>query len=326
MPLLLFRKKHTQQVQASALATLAQSLASKEALPLTTPGFNDGAIFRNSGTGSILEYTAKAVWDPVRKVARFIGDSHTPQVSGMVSYDDATNTFTRSSVPWDGSISHGYDHTAIRQNGEVYHHLYNSATVYRYRPALSQWDAITSIPMTGFNIVAPLEFFPDRDSLVLYEVNNGLFEYSFSTGQWTNPSGPLANLGSYNNQSKYDAVSRAIVLVGSGSNSGYRYNANGTLTSISAGGVGFATPGDGAGAILTQDPASGRVIAFNWSRQGYEFDGSAFVSTGYTLPAAIAQTEGGVFNIQAAPVSTYGVVLLVGAGSSGGGDVYVYKH
>jgi hypothetical protein len=81
-----------------------------------------------SSVPSLITYSARGIWDPVRKQMSFYGQSHSggqlgvPNVAGFVRWDEATNTWYKenyASGELDGN--HAYHHLTVSPStGHLY--------------------------------------------------------------------------------------------------------------------------------------------------------------------------------------------------------------
>jgi len=349
-----------QPVFGSTLSNLAASMQPGTWAALTTSGFNNGAVLRPPATGSILEYTDKAgSWNPLNGTVLVLGGSHPNGGPGglttvFAKYTESTNTWVKdlpSPVPtFDDAfggigVGHEYHHdTIVAATGDYYHRQYYSGKVMKFSHATQTWSQCSVFNAGGaYQVAGALEYFPDRNSLVYLDGDWGVWELSLAsgncTGGWTQRastigggfSPQLTGLFSYSNQSRYSPRCQCIIMGGgNGSRKLYRYNANGTFAAIADAPVPIAIPQAGAGTIFTVDPVSGLILVWNYSNASttlYEYDPviNAWTPISRTSPI-FPGPEGGVTETAAVPISNYGVIMFVQAGSSSGGSVYLYKH
>ncbi len=180
-----------------------------------------------------------------------------------------------------------------------------------------------------------LEYFPDRRSLVFLDGDWGLWEYSIANRTWTqrastNGGGmtPKLAVGSYHNISQYSALCRCVLAGGGGgSRALYKIDVNGIITRVADAPMSLEIPqSGGSGSIITADPISGRLLAWNASGTAYEYNPATntWRTTGRNAPFTPTES-GGISQAVAVPISSYGVVMfVVHEGSSS--KVYVYKH
>ncbi|MEO8004034.1 MAG: hypothetical protein ABI771_03960 [Betaproteobacteria bacterium] len=146
--------------KTTALGRLAASMHSGQWASFTSNDFNH-ALVDAGGGHSILEFASRGHWDPLHKKIQFWGMGH---LSGqaLITYDDATNTWTRDNAPATSSNwGHGYQHMALDPaTGDLYLRLYNSGIV-RKKPYDQPWQNVAAFDNSVNNQVAgALEWVP----------------------------------------------------------------------------------------------------------------------------------------------------------------------
>ncbi|MBI2673768.1 MAG: peptidoglycan-binding protein, partial [Candidatus Zambryskibacteria bacterium] len=338
----------TTTITGTSLSGLAASMQPGTWAALTTNNFNDGAILRPPATGSCAEYADEGYWNPLNNTAMISGSSHPNggpggSINCFVKYTESNNTWSNLTPADTASVSHEYEHSAIDSAGNFYHRRYYSAEIRKYSHATQTWSACTNWGNGAFQVGGALEYFPDRNSLVFLDGDWGVWELSLASGNcngaWvqrasTNGGGfspQLTGLYSYHNQARYSSKCNCVVL-GGGNNSRklYRYNSNGTFTATADAPVAINIPQGGAGTIFTVDPVTGLILVWDYSNAWttmYQYDPATNVwSTINRTSPIFPGPEGGVTETIAVPISNYGVIMFVQAGSSSGGRVYLYKH
>lgn len=346
----------------SALSDLARSMQPGTWAPLATNGFNDGAVMRPPNGGSVLEFTDKSgLWNPVNGTILLLGASHPNSGPGIqcdstrfASYRESTNTWANN-LPnpcptfdttnlYGGSV-HAYHHeTIVPSTGDYYHRQYYSRRLMKFSHATQSWSMCTDLGNTNRQVAGALEYFPDRNSLIFVDGDWGVWELSLAggncTGVWqqlasTNGGGfspQLTGLGAYHNQSRYSPRCQCVIF-GGGQNSRklYRYSSNGAApVPITDSPVALNIPQASGGTIFTIDPVTGYLLLWHYSNAAttiYQYDpaDNTWSTISRTSPI-FPGPEGGVTETIAVPISTYGVILFVQAGSTSGGSVYLYRH
>lgn len=336
--------------QATTLGDAATALSAGEwSAALTTTDFASGAILRPPSTGSIIEYQDKALWNPINNTVLIFGAAHgNPDTQNQMfaKYTESTNTWVNNlPLPGTGILGpqHHYHHdTIVPATGDLYHRDYNSGVIRKFTHSSQTWSTCTSRPGSQ-QVAGALQYFPDRDSLIFLDGDWGVWELSLAAGNcagaWSQRastigggfSPQLTGLGSYHNQAAYSSACSCVILGGGGSSTTlYKYNAGGTFGSVATAPVPIAIPQAGQGSIFTVDPTTGRILVWSYSNAAttmYEYDPSAntwatIVRTSPMFPGP----EGGVTETVAIPISTYGVIMFVSAGSASGGQIRLYKH
>jgi len=314
-------------------------------------GFNNGAVLAPPNGGSLLEYTNRASWNPFNKTLMILGGAHTSSSTGcnetrFVKYTESTNTWT-STLPnpcpnfdnaFGGGIGHAYNHNAIDSSrGDFYHRQYASGKVMVFTHATQTWSQIPPIPR-AFQVAGALEYFPNRNSLVFLDGEHGVWEFDLDSNAWTQRASTgnggftpqLTGLGPYHNLSQYSSLCQCVLLGGGGGSQAlYKFGSNGSITRMANTPFDLEIPqssgGSAWGSVMTVDPASGLILAWNSNGTGYEFNpvANTYRTTGLKAPFT-PTTAGGIFNVVAAPVADHGVVIFVVSGSSS--KVFLYKH
>ncbi len=349
-------------VQAqSPLATLANSMQPGTWAELTTNNFNSGAVLRPPRNGSLLEFSDKAgSWNPVNKTIMVLGGSHSTGGTGFSTlfarYTESANDWVNTlpnpvpnfdnAFPVEQGIGHDYHHdTIVPTTGDYYHRQYYSGKVMKFSHASQTWSQCSefNVQWHTYQVAGALEYFPDRNSLVYLDGDWGVWELSLAggdcTGVWlqrasTNGGGftpQLTGLSAYHNQSRYSVACHCILMTGQQTTPKmYRFMSDGTFNTASTPPIKLGIPQAGSGAIFTSDPVTGNILVWN-SGDGattmYEYNATSNIWAAISRPSPIFPgPEGGVAETIAVPISTYGVILFVQAGSSSGGKVYLYKH
>lgn len=239
-------------------------------------------------------------------------------------------------------IGHGYHHnTIVPSTGDFYHRQYGSSNVMKFSHASQTWSQCSARP-GGQQVAGALEYFPDRNSLIYLDGDWGVWELSLASGNclgaWAQRastigggfSPQLTGFSSYHNQSIYSSACQCILLVGQQGTTMWRMNSNATFTQVASTPLTPGIPQAGAGAIFTVDPVGGAVLMWHNSNAAttmYAYNplANSWSTISRTSPI-FPGPEGGVTETLAIPISNYGVILFVQAGSTSGGQVRLYKH
>ncbi len=161
----------------------------------------------------------------------------------------------------------------------------------------------------------------------------GVFFYSAKSNHWTqvattngvgDPSLRRLKMGPYSNFASYSPSAKAIVFGGGGATKIYKFDAAGRIYKLGDAPITLGI----ASSIITVDPVSGKHLVLGKDRSFWEYDTQT--DTWHplkvsTVPLFEPPVPPAVFDIVAAPVSTYGVVMFVKY-SPGQSKVYLYKH
>ncbi|NND65616.1 MAG: hypothetical protein HKM24_06595 [Gammaproteobacteria bacterium] len=337
---------------ATALAEEAASMAPGEFrimqanVDSTVADFGD--LLQSEGSASVIAWSNKALWDPVRKQVDFFGSGHRGGTH-HIRYNASTDTWTELFyVPHvtDGSIpfGHGYDQNAINPaTGDMYFRPYNQLTVRKHDKNLEQmpyvyddqWENIPvppDMPDPGAKQVASsLEYFPEMGGLIYTDGHPraGVRFYNEATDQWSELApGEQVPMGPYQNMSKYSPVHKVIMFGGgNGSTDLYLLDETGTVTNISGD---IDNPeviigGHSADARLTSDPISGDFLAFaaNGNIYQYNIADDNWTNVG-THPIAEYSNDGAPWFV-AVPIEEYGVIMFL-AWNYDNSKMVLYKH
>ena len=235
-------------------------------------GWSSGNVLRPPSGGSITEFADKAQWNPVNNTFMFLGGSHVTNKANcdatlFVSYTDSTNTWSNTNLnspcPNDiggfggyQNLGHAYqDDTIDPSTGNYFYREYGSVSVFMYSQTSQSWSKMPNFESScasGSSCTeGGLEWFPDRNSLVLVDGTAGIFECVFSgsnsngtpCASWTqlactgfSCSGiPRYNqMGPYQNIAIYSPLCQCIIAGGGGSTFIVAYQANGTFRTLGA--------------------------------------------------------------------------------------------
>jgi len=324
---------------ASALETLAASMAPGTWAELATTGLNSGVLDSMSSPGHhILEYSDDGVWDPVAKRFLFMGGAHgDPWRAKFIRYTDSTNTWEEILPRETWSDAHGYDHNAVDPaTGDFYHRAYGSGQVHKYSAATSTWSALPPIdPNLAYvqNCCGALEYFPEMGGLVFAIGGYGeAVFFNATTGQWRKLNGANLPMGAYHNFAEYNPVHKVVIFGGGNEDPNipgdqsvalYKLDQTGTITRMADAPLGLGV----MQTISTLDPVSGDHLFFGNGDTFYSYDVTAdrWTLRGGAIPIFSPSFNPQVFGIVAAPVSTYGVTMFV-KWYWNQSKAYLYKH
>jgi hypothetical protein len=277
-------------------------------------------------------------------------------------YSEATNTWRSNSDsqlpdPCPGAddafgisngIGHSYQHnTIVPSTGDFYHREYGSGKVMFWSQKTQSWTQCSVIHpgFKNFQVAGGLAYFPDRSSLVFVDGDWGVWELSIASGKcngnWvqrasTNAGGmqpQLKEMSHYNNFAEYSPICHCMLL-GGGNPNFYKMDLRGDFTKMGTAPMSITVPQNGSGAIITVDPVTGLFLVWDGNGhetgKGYEYNPNTDVwrTTGIVSPIFPGPDCNGVGVCEtiAIPISDYGVIMFVQAGSAAGGKVYLYKH
>ncbi len=245
--------------------------------PVGLPTQNTGAvsIFDSSNSDGILSFTDRGTWDPITRMAFFLGSSH---VAGKccIYYDDATATWGYVEIDTlqilqPAAPSHGYEDCAVDPVGRrLYYWMPQVAGIVYYKNLdnlSAAWAALPTNPVTGYLNYGSICWFPDMGSQgTLLMVSTGLISgWDKASNTWsvvatlqTNSPAQIGDrIGNYGNIMQYDPVNHCVI-VGGGNNSNADLDVH--INKLTPGGI--VTAKDDAPdhfGIMTGIPGSGSV-------------------------------------------------------------------
>ena len=333
----------------STLAQAAAGLTPGQWFHFTTAentSWNGGGVLdlgpNHNATDNATAWSTKALWNPVTKEFYFVGGGHCGTGNDCVDtqqvlrYVDGTNT-------WNVSFragTHTYEGPAINTtagpNNNVYLRLYSSNQVDIYNIASQSWGpSLALIPTNGSpNCCNALEYFPDRDSLLAFDNDNGIFEYTFAGGKWSGTCvvNTLLNCGAAKNAvlcpthttaapwARYDPVHHQIYFGGCTA----VYTLSTTLGVAQAASSPFDISVGSSASPITIDPSSGKLISWDASGNTYISDGTTWTNS---APSPFSDPVNG--GLVCTPVSTYNAVMCLYAGKQSipvtAGAVWLYR-
>ncbi len=302
----------------SELAALAASMSPGQWASFNMGGM--GASLLDAGSGhSIAEYSARGHWDPVHRKIQYWGQGHYASEK-LITWDDATNSWSSAGGAGLGTIGHGYYHLALDPaTGDLYLRGYGSSSV-RRKPYGGSWNSIANCNSAGNQVAGALEWFGALNNraggLVFCDVISAE-TWSAASNTWAQRSTNLSNLGSYHN---WAAAAGGSLYFGGGNGSSamYRMDSSGIVSAAASTPI-QAGVGDG---IVMRHPDGNQLLMFSQGSTGtvYRFNGSSWSVAG-------SHQIGGATNLWfGVPIGDYGVVLFVAqTSSSDAPSVKVYK-
>jgi chitodextrinase len=278
----------------TSLAQVAVSLSSGQWANFIMGGLDSSLVGASTaGNPSLFNYAARGHWDPVHRKLQFAGTSHTggafiPGAGGLITWDDATNQWTRETYTWSSEgPGHSYYHTALNKgNGDLYFRQFNSASITRRAygsTGQASWQSaqVANHPNTGTQVAGGLEWFPQLNGGA-----GGLVFVDWTGASWSNaalsswtgqsgssPSGPYHNWVAQAGGSMYWGG-------GNGSTAMYRLSSTGSVTAMPS------TPLEAGNiynnAIVLPHPNGTDLLLFGTAAGGpiHRFNGSSWASVG----------------------------------------------
>ena len=201
----------------------------------------DNVIARPGTSGSMIPFAGAMPWDAVHRQIHIVGSDHV-NADGLPPY---YNRYDADSNDWSIVArtplgSHGYQHTAVDSEGNVYLLSLPTSAIYKWSggnfvlfatlPAnTSQEVAMAMVHWSGSG-------FGEKGALIVYHGGFGaLFVLDLGTGGWTTISGAIPPTG-YHNTAAYSAKKNVMVYGGGNNANGvfsneiWRLNADRTRT------------------------------------------------------------------------------------------------
>jgi hypothetical protein len=297
----------------------------------------------HTGTDNATSWSTKGLWNPVTKEFYFVGGGHCgsgasgcPNTEEVLRYNDSTNAW--SVTFWEGT--HTYQgptmNTSAGTNNNIYFRPFNQNSIQVFSLASQTWSSLAaSVPtLGGPDCCLALEYFPDRNSLITVDNDNGIYEYSFASGKWSGcvlgtsasigcAGGTHAFCGASSTAAPwafYDSVHHQM-LVGGCTNV---YSISSSLVMTKLPSAPFDISVGTSASPATYDPGTGKLISWDATGHTFAFDGTSWLSVG---ASPFSNPVGG--GLVCAPVSTYNVVMCFYAGTTSipvtGGTVWLYK-
>jgi len=280
---------------STPLAQLAASMQPGQWANFTMGNFNF-ALVDAGGGHSILEFASRGHWDPVHKKIQFWGQGHNAG-QALITYNDATNTWTRDTTVANSNIGHGYQHVALNPaNGDLYMRIYGQGTI-RRKPYGQAWQDVAPFDNSVNNQVAgALEWVP--------QLNGGAGGLAFAdTGGVRFSNAAVTSWGSQANGASGPYHQNGVAISGAfyfgggnGSSDFWRLNANGTVTDVADSPVNFGVTAmhliphpNGVDALLIGPGTAGNTYRYNtvantWSNLGAHQLNSGVWWVGVTVP------------------------------------------
>jgi hypothetical protein len=299
--------------RATVLGDLAASLKEGQWAELKTNGYTDALI--TTGTDNILNYSSSAVWDPIKKEIRFVGQGH-QEAEKMIVYSDADNTWRNAPSPGGGGIGHGYDHNALDpKTGIEFYRKFASTQVLAYN---GSWSADPALPGNDNDVACcgSLTFFPDMNALTFW---GGGALYVMKNGKWSQAASGLP-MGEYHNVSEYSPA-YGMVYGGGGNDDNHLYglSASGKVLEIASAPLGLGI----YSALMVADPVSGELVVFGKDRSLWSYYPglSTWAKLGAPNVKLFDDGDNPIEWMVGASVSTYKVLVIVKKSA-----IFVYKH
>jgi hypothetical protein len=294
-----------------------------------------------SGSDSAVTWSDRGLWDPNGKAFYFVGGGHCGSGENctdgkeVLKYQDATNTW---SVTFRAG-GHTYEtptlNTTSGANNNIYYRAYAGFNIDSYSLANQTWTShVSTVPNNGGpNCCNAMEYFPDRNSLITIDSDDGVFEYSFASGSWgsciintlNNCSAPRsAQICSAHTTAapwaRYDIVNHRLLF--GGCTTAWALSSTLAITQLSS--PPFTISSVDSGSPITYDPGTGKLISWDSSGNTHTFGGTSWVNVG-SSPFSNPISGG----LACSSVSTYNVVMCFYAGKESipinSAKIYLYK-
>ncbi len=338
---------------AGAPSPLAQAAASLQPgqwqVPFAMGGLDSSLLYAaGPSLNTLLGFASRGHWDCAHKTLQYAGASHvgglgqTAGAGGLITWDDATNQWTKESYAWSQyDPGHSYYHTTLNKtNGDFYYRQFNSASVYRHPhgstgTGLAGWKTgiVANVPNNANQVAGGLEWFPELNGGAGGLVFIDTFGASWSNAaltSWT--SGPQVAIGQYQN---WIAHAGGYVYWGGGQGNTSMYRTDSTGAQVQMPNTPISGGVNEDSAIVLAHPNGHDLLLFGTSAGGpiYRFDGASWTNIGtHQLQSSVDGSDLWV----GFTIPDYGVIVFlqhlgIGStnmsvtGTSGTGSAAVYK-
>lgn len=306
-------------LNASVLSDAAASLEPGDWVELNTVGFN--AQLLDQGIHHALQYQESMKWDPQRGELHFVGSGHLEPYLHIV-YSEATNSWSERPTPSYWGTSHGYDHMAIDPVGRrFFFRQFNSGRLEIYDLDNRTWSRSSTNSSGGWSVAGGLAWVPNAAGALFVDIEEvGL--YQPSGDNWNRVTRDTSGMGGYHNWAEHSPV-HDITMYGGGNGSSamYHYSPSNGATRVNDAPVGMGIHQS----VNVTDPISGNLLVF---KEGSRHEYNPTTQSWSQFQLSMPYTDGadaGIVGTAAAPISTYGVIMLVKY-DYGESRVFLYRH
>ena len=284
-------------------------------------------------SGAIFGYSEDGAWDPATEQFLYVGGDHGDEAR-FITYSAGTNTWKVMPRPeWiSRGTSHGYDHNAINPAaGDFYYRPFSGKVIHSYDIKKGTWSPLPALNVPEYiSCAVGVEYFPELNGLVFANLQGGsVYFFSEKSREWTTLARKLPPAG-YHTFAEHNPVHKVLIFGGGGSDKKlFRLDAKGKVTQLKDAPVALGV----MNTIVTVDPVGGEYLVFTRGGEFYVYD---VVADRWTRRNASAVPifkptrvrDNKVWHVNAAPLSTYGVVMFVKyySASTPRAWVYLYKH
>jgi hypothetical protein len=314
------------------MGNLASSMKAGEWRELPTTGLTRNFLETygfNAANHSILQYGAKAAWDPNSEQFLFMGSPHDNPYK-FVIYSAQDNRWREGPLPLScletghmstGCSVHSYYYCSMDVvNGRFFYWIKNK--IYQYTVAVNKWGPWSVESPNNLNY-GGLAYFPEVNQFVVVSGWQGHYKYDWQSRNWISLSHSGLNTQSnYHMFAQYNPVHK-LVLFGGGNYSSnvLKMTPDGQITQCQNSPVNIR----GCPTTFTIDPVTGDGLLLDRG-SFWKFDVPADRWSSLPSPSSLFQglsSNDCGLGIVAAPVSTYGVVMYLAFSPA---KAYLYKH
>jgi hypothetical protein len=317
VPFLIFMTCHF--TFGSVLGDLAKALPARTWVEMP----ENNSLKNMSLDYSIFYYNDSGCWDPLNKRMRWVGGPGTccanPAIYQILTYDEASDTWSRQSTPYSGS-GHGYDGNALDPGtGDHYFTRYHDEIVHKYSG--SSWSNLPTLPYSATAAMG-LAWFPELNNGQggLVHVGGSGRSAWFNGSSWTAIPRPSQGWGSYHTFAEYNPVHKFVWLGGGNNNERVTYKLDAQLNLTRFQDAPFNLRPNVS--VNSVDPISGKfIVRQNSDNSFWEFDPIADSWQEITGMANKPASLSG-FN---APITDHGVIMYL-RHQNATRRVYLYRH
>lgn len=221
-------------------------------------GFDRELWKEPEGGRSILNFGARASWDPASKQLFFLSTGGPKDAKRFLTFSAVTNRWTvLPDPPWfktdESPASHRLNSSAVDPDRSLFYYQSGSGTIYRYDIRKRAWSRLSPVEDAGTDTATALVYFPELPGL-LGVFGPNVYSWSEPEQAWTRvgtcPTRATVHFAEYNPVQK-------LVLLGRVRGSPlYRLDRHGTITPLNDAPVrmSFGT------AHVRVDPAGGLFV------------------------------------------------------------------
>ncbi|MBW2526709.1 MAG: hypothetical protein JRI23_21175 [Deltaproteobacteria bacterium] len=272
----------------------------------------------------LFEYCENLHWDPA-SLRLFVMNSGHALPASLAIYDAVADHWSTEPTPrepqtTENRMGHAYDHQT-GPPGEYWFLTYNDdpalgGGLFRYLTDSGQWETVETEGYDSTDVYANvMTYFPERDSMVLFDRSAHLRELPLDTLTWSDLGG-VGGLGGVHVVGEYNPVHQELLFGGGNypdTTAYYRMAPDGTLTDAADAPAILSS----TRSKLSVDPVTGDYLLLSWddgvalhALDPTEASWTTLDIADETIRSKLEDADPNTLAI--ASISTYGAVLVVG--------------